>query len=177
MRRCSHDCQCTTTAAYILTLCTVAGNLYPLLRYNNPGKPGTEQPVRTQGNRVLLGENANTGGSTDPTVKGSPATFLFGFTRTPIISGGGDPWFTSFDGVRFPFHGVPGQVFNLVSEECHLINALFVAEANPKHSAMHGVSTGTWMAQVRTTGPHRNGAAKRTCLCPSCAAFAHGPSP
>ena len=65
------------------------------------------------------------------------------------VCGGGDPWFNSFTGMRFPFDGVPGQSFNLVSEQSHQVNALFVAEANPRHSALHGVSTGTWMQKVR----------------------------
>ena len=62
---------------------------------------------------------------------------------------GGDPWFTSFDGIRYPFHGVPGQIFNIISEEHHQMNALFTAETNPKISALHGLSTGTWMTEVQ----------------------------
>ena len=71
----------------------------------------------------------------------------------PVTTGGGDPWFTSFDGMRFPFDGVPGKAFNLVSEQSHQLNVLFVAEANPRHSALHGVSTGTWMQKVRPRFP------------------------
>lgn len=71
----------------------------------------------------------------------------------PVTTGGGDPWFTSFDGMRFPFDGVPGKAFNLVSERSHQLNVLFVAEANPRHSALHGVSTGTWMQKVRPRFP------------------------
>jgi hypothetical protein len=66
-----------------------------------------------------------------------------------LLHAGGDPLFTSFNGIRYPFHGVPGQIFNIVSENYHQMNALFTAETNPRISALHGLSTGTWMTEVR----------------------------